>query len=477
MKPLRSFPWLPVTGTVFALLLLAGAVVYTRQFLRVELRAQLARRDAMLVSSLLNDYVRKRSAGVADELAALIEISDNPDMPGVRSLSSYDTNGMLFSMLSPLGEDDDLPWQDMEAVKDGKPLSRFGPASELDTGAQSRELLTGEQDLSPVLQVVLKVPKEGGGSIGYARFVLDGKGLAAEYAELDDTLWWQAFTVILIAGVSMTVGLSLVFRRLSVTQRHLVAANRELTLAAKTAAVGAVTSHLIHGLKNPLAGLQQFVAAGAGTPSPSPETVSDWLAAMQTTQRMRSMIDAVTGVLREDAGLVRYEVTPREVLDQLELRETPAAREAGVRLAFDATAMQPLPNRDANLILLILENLVRNAIQASPVGGCVRIRAEEDGQGLEFRVRDEGPGLPAAVRASLFTPVVSTKEGGTGLGLALSQQLARSLGARLDLAESGKLGTEFVLRLPRGEGVVSFPGAVSGSRPDSGTQSLRGGPG
>lgn len=445
-----------MAGTAFALLLLVGAVSYTRQSLRSELRAQLARRDAMLVSSLLNEHVRRRSAGVPDELVALIETAQNPEIPGVRSLSGYDTNGVLVGLLTPMGEEADLSWEDMDAVKDGRPLSRFGTVAELDPETIGRLVPSEQPDLTPILEVILQVPKEGGGSIGYARFVLDGSGLAAEYAELDATLRGQSLMAVLIAGAGMTLVLALVFHRLSVIQRHLVAANRELTLAAKTAAVGAVTSHLIHGLKNPLAGLQQFVAAGAG--APAPEAVSDWLAAMQTTQRMRSMIDAVTGVLREDAGLVRYEITPREVLDQLALREAPAAREAGVRLAFDAAATQPLPNRDANLVLLILENLARNAIQASPEGGCVRIRAEDDGQGLEFRVRDEGPGLPAAVRASLFTPVATTKEGGTGLGLALSQQLARSLGARLELAESGKLGTEFVLRLPRGEGVVSFPG-------------------
>ncbi|MBN8248331.1 MAG: HAMP domain-containing histidine kinase, partial [Verrucomicrobia bacterium] len=383
---------------------------------------------------------------------------------------------VLLGFLTPLGEDADLSLEDMKAAGSGQPVARFGTMAELDPESETRLVASDEADQAPMLEVVLTVPKDDGGTVGFARFLMDGTGLATEYAALDATLRRQSLLAILIAGFGMTVALALVFHRLSVTQWHLVAANRELTLAAKTAAVGAVTSHLIHGLKNPLAGLQQFVAAGAGTPSPSADTVANWLAAMQTTQRMRSMIDAVTGVLREDAGLVRYEVSPREVLDQLALRESPAAREAGVRLAVDASAVQPLPNRDANLVLLILENLVRNAIQASPAGGCVRIRAEEDAHTMEFRVRDEGSGLPTSVRASLFTPVATTKEGGTGLGLALSQQLARSVGARLELVESGALGTEFVLRLPRGEAVVSFPGQRDAGF-DAGTLPRQGLPG
>ena len=92
---------------------------------------------------------------------------------------------------------------------------------------------------------------------------------------------------------------------------------------------------------------------------------------------------------------------------------------------------------------------MRNAVQATPSGGCVRISADETPLGIEFRVLDSGPGMSPEVLSRLFTPVVSTKEGGTGLGLALSQQLARSLGADLDLVNSGPGGTEFILRLLR----------------------------
>lgn len=248
----------------------------------------------------------------------------------------------------------------------------------------------------------------------------------------------------------MTVALAFVFHQLAETQRRLIRVNRELTLAAKTAAVGAVTSHLIHGLKNPLAGLRQFVSTGAK--GPSPDSGVEWSEAADSTRRMQAMIDAVTGVLREDSGLIRYEISPQELLDILVHREASLSRENSVRLESSVKAGRPIPNRDANVSLLILENLVRNAVQASPSGGVVRIRATETPEYLEFRVRDDGGGLPESVRERLFTPVVTEKEGGTGLGLALSQQLARSLGATLELEETGPKGTEFVLRLELREG-------------------------
>ena len=75
-----------------------------------------------------------------------------------------------------------------------------------------------------------------------------------------------------------------------------------------------------------------------------------------------------------------------------------------------------------------------------------------------FSVTDQGPGLPAAVQAALFTPVTSTKAGGTGIGLALSGQLARHLGAELGLVRTGADGTEFCLRLPSSAEVPASPG-------------------
>ncbi|MEN9677453.1 MAG: hypothetical protein RIS76_3349 [Verrucomicrobiota bacterium] len=466
VKLFMSSRWLPAVGIVLALLLLAGAVSFTRQSLRAEFRAQLARRDATLVATLLNQHLREaRSKSPDDWLVAVLETAGLPELQGLLSLTTYDTNGRFADALTLLGSDANLTAGEMEDMENGEPLSRYGPASEVDP--DSLAALPGQIDapLAPVLEVLIPVPSVHGLPGGYTRFLFDGAGLSREYAALDATLRSQSLLAFLLAGAAMTVALAFVFHRLAETQSRLVSANRELTLAAKTAAVGAVTAHLIHGLKNPLAGLHQFVSAGAV--SLPTDAAADWTEAAGTTRRMQSMIDSITGILREESGLVRYEISPRELLEQLLRRETLMAREAGVDLRSSVRAARPMLNREANIALLILENLVRNAVQATPSGGCVRISADETPLGIEFRVLDSGPGMSPEVLSRLFTPVVSTKEGGTGLGLALSQQLARSLGADLDLVNTGPGGTEFVLRLLRPvslglSDVASVPAAAAG---------------
>ena len=95
----------------------------------------------------------------------------------------------------------------------------------------------------------------------------------------------------------------------------------------------------------------------------------------------------------------------------------------------------------------VLSNLIRNAVEAAGPGGRVRVTVENGGPETRVAVEDTGPGLPEATRARLFEPFFTTKEGGTGLGLAVSQAIARAHGGRLEAEDTGH-GARFVLVLP-----------------------------
>ena len=110
----------------------------------------------------------------------------------------------------------------------------------------------------------------------------------------------------------------------------------------------------------------------------------------------------------------------------------------------------PFAGRRANLAGLVLRNLLQNALEATPTGGSVRLTScAVPAEAIAFLVEDSGTGLPDAVRARLFQPCPSSKPGGSGLGLALSQQLAQQAGGRLELVRSDPLGTCFRLVLSK----------------------------
>ena len=115
---------------------------------------------------------------------------------------------------------------------------------------------------------------------------------------------------------------------------------------------------------------------------------------------------------------------------------------------------------DQQQVFRILFNLVHNAIAIARLqgegGGCmtsVTLLVERTGTTVQVRIADDGPGLPEAVRSSLFRRQQSTT-GGSGTGLSIARELAEQNGGVLQLAESAR-GTVFVLELPAGAAIAS----------------------
>jgi signal transduction histidine kinase len=257
----------------------------------------------------------------------------------------------------------------------------------------------------------------------------------------------------LVSGGTLTLMIIWAFRRLRGAQlllaertRSLLQANQALALAAKTSAVGAITSHLIHGLKNPLSGLQNLVASLASADANSPD--ADWQQAIIATRRMQGLINQVVNVLREEEGSAQFQITLPELAEIVVAKVSPLALETGVQLATQVNSGVAMPNRTANLVALILVNLVQNALQATPRGRSVTLLLTDSAENLVCEVRDEGPGFPDTLADNLFSPCKSTKEGGSGIGLAISKQLANHLGATLELKGHSPKGCVFVLTVP-----------------------------
>lgn len=451
-----GFSWLAAVSLVASLTLLGVGIVLTQGQLRTELRQQMAHRDAQTLAAIVQKQLNgPGEPGEANPLTDLLEALIVPDLAGVTDVQLYDWAGhATLHLLRDPGALPPSPGQ-IQAMK------RRVAEGEIESGggvvpvvAEFRETLQGA-----LLTVLLALPSRPGNlpdaglsSPALVAFTLDGTGLAAEYVRLDQTLRRRNWLVFGLLGATMSVGLGFSFHRLIRTQRllqqrtaRLEAANRELTLAAKTSAVGAVTAHLVHGLKNPLLGLQQFVQNLDS--DGSNEGRAD---AAASARQMKSMIDDVVRVLRDEQGLTAFELSTTELLAHVHQRCSGLDHERGIRVENRSSVETRLNNRCANLAALILENLITNALQAVPTGGTVEVAATATParDAVVFEVGDNGPGLVASVRERLFQPGTSTKVHGTGLGLALSQQLARSVKGELALAQSDARGTRFTLRIP-----------------------------
>jgi signal transduction histidine kinase len=455
--PLRAY--LPLGATyALALVILGGAILYATHDLRAKSRGQITGQHARILYALwLSQKFTEETEDLppaperaSDQLPALLQTArlQLPQLAGLLGTRLFDANGH-FVFADPNVSESTLDPRDWAELVQLKPVAHFRESADL-----SQVLFALPRDSPariPLLEVSVPLHSPNRQQLlGVAQFLLDGTNVAAEFRTLDRNLVRQALMTFLTGGGLLAVVLGMGFRRLQGVNRllsertqSLLKANQELALAAKTSAVGAVTAHLIHGLKNPLSGLQSFVTAHATGAGEQAET--DWELAVSSTRRMQNMISEIVRVLRDDEADSQYEISLEEFTQMLEAKVQPLARQAQVHFQTRLAADGILRNREANLLSLVLSNLVQNAIQATPKGKRVELRLSALGDKIACEVMDEGPGIPAAQQASLFKPCRSGKPGGSGIGLAISKQLANCIGACLELKETSPQGTVFVL--------------------------------
>jgi signal transduction histidine kinase len=96
----------------------------------------------------------------------------------------------------------------------------------------------------------------------------------------------------------------------------------------------------------------------------------------------------------------------------------------------------------------VLVNLLLNAIQASPAGSKVVV-ATQDGDVIDICITDEGCGIAPEYRQKIFEPFFSLRQGGTGLGLFLSQNAVRSWGGNITVESGPGKGSIFTVMIPK----------------------------
>ncbi len=135
-------------------------------------------------------------------------------------------------------------------------------------------------------------------------------------------------------------------------------------------------------------------------------------------------------------------------------RQEHAARQ-GTRLTVEVPAGLAARG-DATALAQVMGNLVDNALRFGPVGQHVQVRAASSGQTIFIEVDDEGPGVPPERREEIFRPFVrGSGSGGTGIGLAVSRQLAELMNGRLEVVDRpGARGARLRLELPAVAAVV-----------------------
>jgi signal transduction histidine kinase len=460
-KVVRRTRWAYGLGLIVALGVLAVTILLGLLFVRGLVRQQIAQRDAGALYATTQmeqlDFVEMNEGQLrSDEQIGFDAAVNASRLKGVIGIRFYNAKGGFTDSFPPTIQPQPLDRMAVQQVALLKPHSRFRRATPLsDVFIYLPQFTNGPAVFVPTLEITVPLHRSDSATfVGSAQFIIEGKSIAGEYTRMDRSLIQFAGILFGIAGLLLVALPWPAFCRaeklnldLALHSEQLQRANEELALAARVSAVGAISAHLMHGLKNPLASLSHFVSRQGH--SDTGRDLGEWQDALSASHRMQSLVERTLEVLCDVRGEPTYQLTAKELEADIKNRVASAAAHRKIELTTHLEGNCTLSSRTTNLISLILVNLLENAIEATPPGGTVSLSISADLVRLRFRVRDTGDGFPEHLRAHLFLPCKSTREGGSGIGLAISKQLADYLDAKLELAESTPQGCVWVLDLPQ----------------------------
>lgn len=256
-------------------------------------------------------------------------------------------------------------------------------------------------------------------------------------------------------------------------------AERQAADADRLVSVGHLAAGFAHELRNPMGIIRAFTeelrrSVHDGAPPDDLREACDDI--VEEVDRMNRLLEQFLSYSRGgDGGPGRTTAPVAETARAVLAILRPQAEKQGVRLEFGvrggegprAAAADPHVGLEPGRLKQILMNLMLNAIEATPRGGCVALELREGRRQIELRIRDEGPGIRPDVARRIFEPFYTTRAGGTGLGLAISRQLAVGAGGDLRLDGAAGRGACFVLTLPRRTPKAAAPEAAD-PRPPAG---------
>jgi len=205
-----------------------------------------------------------------------------------------------------------------------------------------------------------------------------------------------------------------------------------------------------HELRTPIAVIEGHLEAVLDGVYPADEAHLDPI--LDETRVLARLIDDLRTVSLAEAGsltLHRESVDLAHVIGEVVVALGPRAEAAGARLAVDVDPAIPELELDPVRIHQVLSNLVDNAIRYTPRHGHVRVVARRRGSEVEIAVTDDGPGLSAELRDTLFDRFVKSPDSpGSGLGLAIAKAIVEAHGGRIHAEAGEHAGTTILLTIP-----------------------------
>jgi signal transduction histidine kinase len=226
-------------------------------------------------------------------------------------------------------------------------------------------------------------------------------------------------------------------------------AQENLLRTEKLNALGTLSAGLAHEIKNPLTSIKIIVQAMSKDPGDPGTMEEDLKVVLQQVEQVDKVLSRFLEFARPDPLRSEWTHLEQVISESMRLMDL-HLRKYSIQVHLQIPDSLPLIKIDASKMKQALVNLMLNAVEAMPKGGDLWIRAEKLNKGVSIEVEDSGKGVPPKLSQHIFDPFVTTKPGGTGLGLPVAHTIITDHGGTLELVQRAGRGALFRIFLPAG---------------------------
>ncbi len=224
--------------------------------------------------------------------------------------------------------------------------------------------------------------------------------------------------------------------------------DRQLQTADRLTAISRISSGVAHEVKNPLNAILLHVEVARSKLSRGDTDVGEQMEIiareiLRLDRVVRTFLDFTRPVELQLQTVPMQELV-REIVDLARPQTAAGNIRVSVKLETDGVDVRV----DRDLLKQAVLNVMVNAMQAMPQGGELRFEACTTRDMAELRISDNGPGIPTELRDKVFRLYFTTKEQGSGIGLAMSFRIVQLHDGTIDFTSEPGKGTTFLIRLP-----------------------------
>lgn len=236
-------------------------------------------------------------------------------------------------------------------------------------------------------------------------------------------------------------------RKLAEVNAELQKSFERLRRADRLSALGELSAGLAHEIRNPLGSIEGAVQI-LGRPQLPEDTRQEFTdLASHEVVRLKGLLTNFLEFARPQAPRIMASEIGL-LLDSVAMLASKTAAIANVVVSVISEEALPTISVDPEQIKQVLLNLVINAVQATPNGGKISLRANRDGDWVRVEVEDAGVGISPEDMERVFDPFFTTRSSGTGLGLSISYQIVSQHGGHIAIRRNPERGMTFSVTLP-----------------------------